>query len=120
MSRTPTPKPFWLATYRELIGVWTKLNSRPHDAEDATQDTAVRMLARDQSAVLDSDSYLYQSVRNNLISEIRRQDRQPKMSLEELTDADQFIDDDPDQAIRMTQLTRALELALTQLPLKKR
>nr|WP_321274010.1 RNA polymerase sigma factor [Alcaligenes faecalis] len=120
MARIPTPKLFWLATYRELIGVWSKLNSRPQDAQDATQDTALRMLTRKPSAILDSDSYLYRSVRNNLISTIRRQDRHPGLSLEELTEADLPANHDPDHAIRLAQLTQALEQALSELPLKKR
>lgn len=120
MSRPgPSPKT-WLAYYRELVGGWAKGNSRPHEAEDAAQDAAMRMLSQGQAGILDQQAYLYRSTQNHLLSELRRQARRPTLALEDLADHDHPLLSDPDADIRASQLAQALERALMRLPLKKR
>lgn len=120
MSRRRPPDQGWLAYYRELIGTWAKGNTRPHDAEDAAQEAATRMLSDAPSAVLNPEGYLYRATQNRLINEIRRQSRHDAIPLEALADDEHPLLLDPDADLRAQQLAQALEQALARLPLKQR
>jgi len=120
MSDSPTSSKGWLVYYRGLIGSWAKNNSRSPDAEDAVQNSALKMLGQSQEAVLDPNAYLFRATRNHLINEVKRQARQPVTSLEALAQDDHPLLSDPEAPVRARQLVDALEAALQQLPLKKR
>jgi len=118
MSRPPAHKKGWLAHYSELVGSWAKRNSLPQDAEDAAQDSIERLLLGENAAVLDQRAYLYRTAQNRLVSEIRRQSRYKILSLHELSEDEHPVQPDPDVALRTAELTRALQAALLELPLK--
>ncbi|OZI30736.1 RNA polymerase subunit sigma-70 [Bordetella genomosp. 10] len=120
MSRHRPPESGWLAHYRELLGTWVKGNSRRHDAEDAAQESIIGVMAQDHAAALNPRAYLYRAANNRLVSEIRRQSRHETVSLEALADHDHPLLANPDADLRASELLRALEQALEQLPLKKR
>ena len=118
MSRHPASKKGWLALYSGLIGSWAKRSSAPQDAEDAAQDSIEGLLRGEHAAALDQKAYLYRSAQNQLISEIRRQARQEFLPLHELHEDQHPVQSGPDSDLRMEQLSRAMQQALQELPLK--
>ncbi|ALM86827.1 RNA polymerase sigma factor [Bordetella sp. N] len=120
MSRRRPSESGWLAHYRELVGTWVKGNSRRHDAEDAAQESIIRVMAQDPAAALNPKAYLYRAAQNRLVSEIRRQSRHETVPLEALADQDHPLLASPESDLRTGELLHALEQALERLPLKKR
>lgn len=118
MSRSPTSKKGWLAHYRELMGTWTQRGSVSAVAEDAVHDVVVNLLQNGDAVVLDSKAYLYGASQNRLAGEFRRQRRNELISMDALAEDEHPLIDDPESAIRASQLAQALKLALSELPLK--
>lgn len=117
MSRPPAPKKGWLAHYSGLIGMWAKGNANTHDAEDAVQDAAERLLGTDTLVIRDTRAYLHRSAANGLISRHRRTQSFPALPLHELAEAEHPAAQDVESAVYVTQLSRALSESLEELPL---
>ena len=118
--RPSRPEPTWLARYRDLFKGWSRRQSSSHDAEDALHDAALALLSRDNSAVQDPAAYFYRSAQHKLYAQARAQKSHASLSLSDLAqDEHPFLDDSQSNA-RTLQLSRALEAALAQLPLKCR
>lgn len=118
--RPSRSSPAWLSRYRDLFKNWPQRQSNTHDAEDALHDAALALLSRDNSAVQDPAAYFYRSAQHKLYAQARVQQTQNPLSLNDLAQEDHPCLTDPASDARTEQLTRALEQALAQLPLKCR
>ncbi len=120
MSRPPPSTKGWLAYYSELVNTWAKRSSSRQDAEDATHDSIVQLLAMDATAIDNPRGYLHRSVRNRLTDVHRRDQVLNVLSLDDLQEADHPLLTDPDAHARTAQLLASLKEALAELPLKCR
>ncbi len=116
MSPPAVPKKSWLAHYTGLVGAWAKGNANAHDAEDAVQDAAERLLATDTLVIRDARAYLHRSAVNGLISRHRRAESFPAVPLQELAEADHPVVDDVESAAYVDQMSQALSESLSELP----
>jgi len=116
MSRPPAPRKGWLSHYGGLIGTWAKAAGNTHDAQDAVQDAAERMLGADTLAIRDPRAYLHRSAVNGMIGRYRREQSFPTLPLDELAEAEHPVADDVESAAYVAQLSRALCAALEELP----
>jgi|SRR5690606_16594655 len=119
MSRGKFNNKGWLVFYSELIGVWTRRSGQVQNAEDAAHDAVLGMLEGDAGAISDPRAYLRRSSYNGLVDMHRRRKTHSAIPLHELQENDHPCGtDEPESALRTSQLAAALMEALDELPAK--
>lgn len=109
----------FLAYYNELVGTWTRKLRNRHDAEDVAHDAVLRMLEVDGATILQPRAYLHQTARNVVTDAYRRSVAHEMVPLDTMDDT-AAGDGDPAAMLRATEMIRAIEGALNELPLKCR
>jgi len=111
-----TPDKGWLAQYCRLIGAWARGSANRHDAEDATQDAALRCLEGDGAAVGDPAAYFRRSVANRAVSLHRYRSVRAAVALQDIGDGEHPVSDSAEAHYQARRLAERMAQALGELP----
>jgi RNA polymerase sigma-70 factor (ECF subfamily) len=111
------PQADLLYCYDKLLETWTRRLGSRHDAEDVAHDAVVRILQANPTTIQNLRAYLHQTARNLSTDAYRRNAIHEFVPFETVEER-MTSDGDLDAAIRTAEIVAAIELALTELPLR--